>query len=36
MGAEQVHVYDDASHALNGEYPQEIAADIDAFARSLH
>lgn len=36
LGAEQVRVYDDASHALNGEYPQEIAADIDAFARSLH
>lgn len=36
LGAEQVHVYDDASHAINGEYPQEIAADIEAFARSLH
>ena len=35
LGAESVRVYDDASHAINGEHLQEIAADIDAFARSL-
>jgi pimeloyl-ACP methyl ester carboxylesterase len=26
-----VRVYPEASHAINGEYPNEIAADIDAF-----
>nr|WP_237683513.1 alpha/beta hydrolase [Nocardiopsis sinuspersici] len=26
-----VEVYPDASHAVNGEYPRELAADIDAF-----
>lgn len=26
-----VLTYDDASHAINGEYPEEIAADIDGF-----
>jgi pimeloyl-ACP methyl ester carboxylesterase len=26
-----VRVYPEASHAINGEYPDEIAADIDAF-----
>lgn len=35
LGAETVRVYEDASHALNGEYPQEIAADIEAFTRTL-
>ncbi|APC34761.1 alpha/beta hydrolase [Nocardiopsis dassonvillei] len=26
-----VEVYPEASHAINGEYPEEVAADIDAF-----
>ncbi|MEV4718839.1 alpha/beta hydrolase [Micromonospora noduli] len=29
-----VKTYPDASHALNGEYPNEIAADISAFLRA--
>jgi pimeloyl-ACP methyl ester carboxylesterase len=28
-----VKTYPDASHAINGEYPREIAADVDAFLR---
>lgn len=31
FGAEQVRVYPDATHALNGEVPDRIAADIAAF-----
>ncbi|GEB24647.1 MAG: alpha/beta fold hydrolase [Brevibacterium aurantiacum] len=31
LGTEAVQVYDDASHALTGEYPDEIAADIGDF-----
>jgi hypothetical protein len=26
-----VRIYPEAAHAINGEYPNEIAADIDAF-----
>jgi len=26
-----VRIYPEASHAINGEYPGEIAADVDAF-----
>lgn len=35
FGAEAVHVYPDASHAINGEHPDEIARDIAVFTRSL-
>ena len=35
LGHESVRVYPDASHALNGEYPQEIADDISEFIRTL-
>jgi pimeloyl-ACP methyl ester carboxylesterase len=30
-----VRVYPEASHAINGEYPNEIAADIDAFLAAV-
>jgi hypothetical protein len=30
-----VRVYPEASHAINGEYPDEIAADIDAFLAAV-
>jgi pimeloyl-ACP methyl ester carboxylesterase len=30
-----VRVYPRASHAINGEYPDEIAADIDAFLAAV-
>lgn len=30
-----VKIYPEASHAINGEYPEEIAADVAAFARGL-
>lgn len=30
-----VKFYPDASHAINGEYPKEIAADVAAFAKGL-
>lgn len=30
-----VMVYPDASHAINGEYPDRLAADVDAFLRPL-
>jgi pimeloyl-ACP methyl ester carboxylesterase len=30
-----VRVYPEASHAINGEYPDEIAADIDAFLTAV-
>jgi len=35
LGEESVRVYPDASHALNGEYPQATAADIAQFIDSL-
>jgi pimeloyl-ACP methyl ester carboxylesterase len=30
-----IKIYPEASHAINGEYPEEIAADVAAFARGL-
>jgi hypothetical protein len=30
-----VTLYPDASHAINGEYPDEIAADVFAFLDSI-
>lgn len=35
LGEESVKVYPDASHAINGEYPEETAADIAEFVRDL-
>ncbi|WP_435743168.1 alpha/beta fold hydrolase [Microbacterium sp. PMB16] len=35
LGADRVVLYGDATHAINGEYPDEIAADIADFLRSL-
>lgn len=35
LGEESVRVYPDASHALNGEHPEETAADIAEFIRAL-
>ncbi|MCF2570713.1 alpha/beta fold hydrolase [Brevibacterium sp. UCMA 11754] len=31
LGAGAVHVYEDASHAVTGEYPDEVSADIGEF-----
>lgn len=31
----RVELYDQASHAINGEYPDEIAADLSEFIRSV-
>ena len=31
LRAGQVTVYPDASHAINGEYPEQIAEDIEQF-----
>lgn len=31
LGTEAVHVYEDASHAITGEYPDEITGDIGDF-----
>ncbi|WP_280334678.1 alpha/beta fold hydrolase [Nocardia wallacei] len=31
-----VLVYDDASHAINGEYPERIAADVASFLSGIH
>jgi hypothetical protein len=30
-----VTIYPDASHAINGEYPEKIAADVETFRRGL-
>ena len=35
LPAGHVRVYPDASHAINGEYPREIAADIAAFLEEV-
>lgn len=35
LGEESVRVYPEASHAINGEYPEEIAADIAQFVDGL-
>lgn len=35
LGDESVKVYPEASHAINGEYPEETAADLAEFIRDL-
>ena len=35
LGEESVKVYPDASHAINGEYPEATAADIAEFVRDI-
>jgi pimeloyl-ACP methyl ester carboxylesterase len=35
LGPDRVTVYPGASHAINGEHPEEIAADVAAFLRDL-
>jgi pimeloyl-ACP methyl ester carboxylesterase len=35
LSAGQVTIYPDASHAINGEYPEKIAADVETFRRGL-
>jgi pimeloyl-ACP methyl ester carboxylesterase len=35
LADDRVKVYPDASHAINGEHPTEVAADVSAFLESI-